>query len=100
MAIVSRILRQLGSTGLNVSQLGMGTIRITRLEWMQSIRVVREVIDPGINWSDTARLYWDSELRLGNALNGGRLLTVKVNLSITAGNEGFPLRYYLLRQID
>lgn len=65
-------MRDLGSTGLTVSPLGMGSIQITRLDWQQSIRVVREVMDLGINWFDTARSYLDSELRLGEAFKGIR----------------------------
>jgi aryl-alcohol dehydrogenase-like predicted oxidoreductase len=65
-------MKELGSTGLKVSQLGMGTIQITRLEWLQSIHVVREVMDLGINWFDTARAYLDSERRLGDAFKGIR----------------------------
>ena len=65
-------MKKLGSTGLRVSQLGMGTIQITRLEWWQSLRVVHEVMDLGINWFDTARAYLDSELRLGEAFKGIR----------------------------
>jgi len=62
----------LGETGLRISPIGMGSIQITRLEWNQSIKVVREVMDLGINWFDTARAYFDSELRLGEALKGNR----------------------------
>ncbi len=65
-------MRELGSTGLKATSLGMGTIQITRLDWEQSIRVVHQVMDLGINWFDTARAYLDSELRLGAALKGIR----------------------------
>jgi predicted aldo/keto reductase-like oxidoreductase len=64
--------KKFGSTDLNVSAIGMGTIQITRLDWEQSIRVVREVMDLGVNWFDTARGYFDSELRLGEAFKGIR----------------------------
>ncbi|MBA7660952.1 hypothetical protein ES703_68958 [subsurface metagenome] len=66
------IRRTFGSTGLSVSPIGMGTIQITRLEWKESIRVIRKVMEMGINWFDTARSYLDSELRLGEALKGVR----------------------------
>jgi hypothetical protein len=65
-------MRIFGSTGLSVSEIGMGTIQITRLGWKQSIRVVHEVMDLGVNWFDTARSYLDSELRLGDAFKGRR----------------------------
>lgn len=73
--------RVFGATGLNVSPIGMGAIQITRLEWKQSLRVVREVLDLGVNWFDTARDYLDSELRLGEALRGVRQRVVLISKS-------------------
>ena len=64
--------RILGTTGLHLSPLGMGTIQLTRLEMEQSISVLRDVIDLGINWFDTAQGYLDSEARMGKALKGIR----------------------------
>jgi predicted aldo/keto reductase-like oxidoreductase len=62
----------LGSTGLQVSALAMGTIQITRLGWKESVGLVREVVDLGIDLFDTAPVYFDSEKRLGDALRGIR----------------------------
>ena len=64
--------RKLGTTDLQVSEIGMGTIQITRLPWAGSIKVVRKVAELGINWFDTAQGYLDSELRLGEAFRGMR----------------------------
>ena len=64
--------RKLGTTGLSISEIGMGTIQITRLGWQKSIDVVRGVMDLGVNWFDTARGYFDSELRLADAFKGVR----------------------------
>lgn len=75
-------MRKLGSTGLEVSQLGMGTIQLTRLDWQQSLRVVHEVVDMGINWFDTARGYLDSELRLGEAFKGTRDRVIIISKSL------------------
>lgn len=72
---------KLGSTGLNISELGMGAIQITRLEWQQSIRMVHKVMDLGVNLFDTARAYLDSELRLGEALKGRREKVVLISKS-------------------
>jgi predicted aldo/keto reductase-like oxidoreductase len=80
-----------GSTGLSVSPLGMGTIQITRLGWQQSLRVVREVIDLGINWFDTARDYLDSELRLGEALKGIRDKVILISKSAKQHPEQLQL---------
>jgi predicted aldo/keto reductase-like oxidoreductase len=73
--------RTLGRTGLRVSALGMGTIQITRLPWKESIDVVRRVMDMGINWFDTARGYFDSELRLGEAFKGLRDRVILISKS-------------------
>jgi hypothetical protein len=62
----------LGNTGIQLSPLGMGAIQIVRHEWQESLDVVRGVMDLGVNWFDTARAYGDSELRLGQALEGVR----------------------------
>ena len=86
--------RVFGATGLNVSPIGMGAIQITRLEWKQSLRVVREVLDLGVNWFDTARDYLDSELRLGEALRGVRQRVVLISKSA----QKTPAE--LARQID
>ncbi|MFC1452683.1 aldo/keto reductase [Verrucomicrobiota bacterium] len=64
--------RTLGTTGLPLSPLGMGTIQLTRLEMKQSTTLLREVIDLGINWFDTAQGYFDSEIRMGTAFKGIR----------------------------
>ncbi len=47
-------MKRLGSTDLQVSPIGMGAIQITRLDRRRSIRVVREVMDLGVDWFDTA----------------------------------------------
>ena len=62
----------LGRTGLHLSELGMGTIQLARLEWKESIRLLREVRDMGVNFFDTGRGYFDSELRLAEAFKGMR----------------------------
>lgn len=71
----------LGTTGIEVSALGMGAIQITRLDWNESIRLVHEVMDLGINLFDTARGYLDSELRLGDAFYGRRDRVILISKS-------------------
>jgi predicted aldo/keto reductase-like oxidoreductase len=80
--------RQLGATGLSVSPLGMGAIQITRLQWDESLRVVREVVELGINWIDTAHDYLDSEKRLGEALRGLREEIVLITKSGSKDPKG------------
>ncbi len=65
-------MKKMGKTGFEISEIGMGCIQITRLERKVSTQLVREVVDLGINWFDTAQAYFDSEERLGEALSGIR----------------------------
>jgi len=60
--------RTLGRTGLKVSELGLGTIKI------DSPAVVQHAMDLGVNYFDTAACYQGgkSEEKLGRALKGRR----------------------------
>jgi predicted aldo/keto reductase-like oxidoreductase len=72
----------MGKTGLQVSPLGMGVIPISRLEWNESLDVIRGVADLGINWFDTGRTYADTEMRLGEALQGKRNEVIIISKSM------------------
>ncbi len=79
--------REIGSTGLRASALGLGTMRLPQKDGGQgytgiaggntseedSIRVIRYAVDHGINYIDTAYNYLngDSEKILGKALQDG-----------------------------
>jgi len=60
--------RTLGRTGLRVSELGLGTIKI------ENPAVARRALDVGVNFVDTAACYQggNSEEKLGRALKGVR----------------------------
>ena len=66
--------RNLGKTGLKVSELGFGCGSIgglmVRGERKDQLRVVTRAIESGINYFDTARIYGDgqSETNLGQVL--------------------------------
>lgn len=60
--------RQLGKTGLQVFPIGFGGIPIQRHETKKAAEVVREALNKGINFIDTARAYSDSEEKIGKAL--------------------------------
>lgn len=65
--------RQLGSSGVRVSVIGMGTNRFgTQVSQAEVNNVLDAATDLGINFIDTADVYTDgrSETTLGNALNG------------------------------
>ncbi len=60
---------RLGKTDLEVNRIGFGGIPIQRLTVEESDRVVRKAVDSGINFFDTARVYTDSEEKLGRILH-------------------------------
>lgn len=64
--------RPLGKTGLRVSELGLGGLFLasTTATLDEARRTVRRAIDCGINYIDTAPGYRDSEVILGQALEG------------------------------
>ena len=64
--------RTLGRTGLQVSELGLGGLFVSRFggDRAQSTAAVRRALDLGVNWVDTAPGYADSEEVLGLALSG------------------------------
>ena len=66
--------RKLGTTGVEVSCVGLGGHHIGRIkDEAESIRLVRAAIDAGINFMDNCWDYHDglSELRMGKALQDG-----------------------------
>ncbi len=69
--------RKLGSTGVSVSPLCLGTMMFGawgNTDHEDSIRIVHKALDAGINFVDTADVYsrGESEEILGKALAGGR----------------------------
>lgn len=63
---------QLGSTDLQVSEVGFGGIPIIRLPEGEAAAVLQRAYDKGINFYDTANAYRDSEGKMGTALAGVR----------------------------
>jgi predicted aldo/keto reductase-like oxidoreductase len=64
--------RRLGRTGLKVSVIGFGGIPIQRIGFDETKAVIDACFENGINFFDTARVYSDSEEKLGYALKGRR----------------------------
>ena len=62
--------RRLGKTELQVSLLGFGGIPIQRVSAAAAAATIREGLERGINFIDTARAYTDSEEKIGKALAG------------------------------
>jgi hypothetical protein len=63
--------RELGSTGLRVSRIGLGGFAFAITSQKDVSRSVDRALDLGINYFDTARLY-GSEGKIGKALEGKR----------------------------
>ena len=97
-------LRPLGSTGIEVSPLGLGTVKLGRNQQVKYPRpfeipddaAVRDLLvlaaDLGINLIDTAPAYGASEERLGRLLPGPRdrwVVVTKVGEEFEAGRSRF-----------
>jgi hypothetical protein len=67
---------RLGRTGIEVARIGFGGIPIQRLAVEESDRVLERALDLGINFFDTARIYTDSEAKLGRVLSRRRQAAV------------------------
>ena len=64
--------RPLGSTGITVAPVGLGAAQLGSSVYEHSKDIVFRALDLGVNYFDTARGYWDSEIKLGKALKGER----------------------------
>jgi len=61
---------RLGRSGLMVTRVGFGAIPIQRLSDTDAVEVIRQCLDMGINFIDTANGYTTSEERIGKAITG------------------------------
>ncbi len=64
--------RPLGQTGLNVSVIGFGAIKLPQVTEEQACAALNRALDLGINFIDTARNYRDSEHKIGLVLKERR----------------------------
>ncbi|MDR7483665.1 MAG: aldo/keto reductase [Armatimonadota bacterium] len=99
--------RRLGSSGLQVSVIGVGCNNFGRAcDAVQTARVVHAALDQGINFFDTAEIYGQtkSEEFLGQALEGrrdGAVIGTKVGWEIGPHpNEGGASRRRILQAIE
>ena len=60
---------RLGRTGLVVSKNGFGALPVQRVGMEEACRILQKAYAGGINYFDTARMYTDSEEKLGEALS-------------------------------
>lgn len=85
-------MRPLGTTGLAVSELGLGAgpLGDERLADGAAIELVIGAIERGVTLIDTAPSYGRSELRIGRALAGGRRDRVVLSTKLGYGVPGIP----------
>lgn len=62
----------LGRTGLRVNKNGFGALPIQRVSFEEAKRILCKALDKGITFFDTARMYTDSEEKIGYALSDRR----------------------------
>jgi aryl-alcohol dehydrogenase-like predicted oxidoreductase len=102
MGTLSMAHRALGNTGISVSVLGLGTVKLGRSEQLKypapftlpdddaARRLLDAARDAGINLLDTAPAYGSSEARLGALLAGRRhdwVICTKAGESFDAGRS-------------
>ncbi|MBI2855870.1 MAG: aldo/keto reductase [Chloroflexi bacterium] len=99
--------RQLGSSGLQVSAVGLGTNNFGgRIDEERTAAVLHQSIDQGINFIDTANIYGGtrSEAFIGNILKENRhqvLIGTKVSGSMGKGpNSRGNSRYHIMREVE
>ncbi|MEK7396995.1 MAG: aldo/keto reductase [Candidatus Poribacteria bacterium] len=64
--------RRLGKTGLDVTVIGFGSIKLPDVQRDDAIKIINRALDLGINFIDTARNYGDSEEKIGYVLKERR----------------------------
>lgn len=62
----------LGRTGINVNKNGFGALPIQRVPMETAVKILQKAYNNGIDFYDTARVYSDSEEKLGEALSSVR----------------------------
>lgn len=62
----------LGKTGITVPQNAFGALPIQRVDQDTAVKLLRAAYDGGMRFFDTARVYSDSEVKLGAAFDGMR----------------------------
>lgn len=62
----------LGKTEISVNRNGFGALPIQRISDKEAVKLLRKAYDNNINFFDTARIYTDSEYKLGLALGDVR----------------------------
>ncbi|MBU1155574.1 MAG: aldo/keto reductase, partial [Proteobacteria bacterium] len=77
----------LGNTGLMVSEVGFGGIPLTRISQDEAVALLRAALDKGFTYFDTARMYGDSEVKMGQALEGRRDQVILATKTMKRGGQ-------------
>jgi len=79
----------LGKTGLKVSVIGFGGIKLPKVKESEAIEILNRAVDLGVNFIDTARAYGDSEKKIGLALKDRRDEVYISSRSLSRDRDGF-----------
>jgi uncharacterized protein len=85
---------RLGRTNLMVTKSGFGALPIQRVSMDEAKKILCKAYDNGFNFYDTARVYTDSEEKIGNALSGVRSDIIIASKSMSGDKDS------VLRDID
>lgn len=97
---------RLGRTNLMVTRTSFGVLPLQRVEMSEAVRILRRAYDAGITFYDTARVYTDSEGKLGRALSDVRDSIVIATKSPSSTKSGVledletSLRYLKTDHVD
>lgn len=78
----------LGRTGLEISRTGFGALPIQRVTFEEAAQLLNHALDNGITYIDTARMYTDSEEKIGKAISHRRgefILATKTHAKTAEG---------------
>ena len=93
--------RTLGRTGIRVSEISLGTSQTFRVAAKEDetlcFRIVREALEKGINFFDTAPSYWDSERVLGRALEGHPSVTAEYYVPVVQDQKMLIFGIFAIR---
>jgi aryl-alcohol dehydrogenase-like predicted oxidoreductase/Pyruvate/2-oxoacid:ferredoxin oxidoreductase delta subunit len=73
----------LGKTGLSVSKTAIGTVPLQRLDFSESVRLLRSCYDNGVNFYDTSDNYGETAEKVGAAFEGVHDVVVATKISTT-----------------
>ena len=79
----------LGSTGITVPKNGFGCLPIQRISTEDAAALLKKAYRNGIRFFDTARMYTDSEAKIGNALHDVRDRIIIASKSMASNPDEF-----------